>query len=87
MADLEQPKSQSSEPQDSSTTEQQSSPGALSMIQSVLAAMFGVQSDEKRAKDFETGNLGSFVFVGVIMVVIFVLTLITIVNSILESGA
>lgn len=83
MSDIEQSESQTSD----ATNEPQKPPGVLSMIQSVLAAMFGVQSDEKRAKDFETGNLGSFIFIGVVMVVIFVLALVSIVNSILENSA
>ena len=60
-------------------------PGILSIIQSVLAAMFGVQSEEKRAQDFETGHIGSYIFVGVVMVIIFIFTLISIVNFILEQ--
>lgn len=61
-------------------------PSMLSVVQSVLAAMFGVQSEEKRAQDFENGHIGYYIFVGVAMVIIFILTLVTIVNSILESS-
>lgn len=72
-----------------STTEQKSkdSPGLLSVIQSVLAAMFGVQSEEKRVKDFENGSAINYIVVGVVMVVIFIFSLIAIVNAILENSA
>ncbi|WP_444995498.1 DUF2970 domain-containing protein [Aliikangiella sp. IMCC44359] len=61
-------------------------PGILSIMQSVLAAMFGVQSDQKREQDFESGHIGSYIFVGVVMVVVFILVLVGIVNSILENA-
>ncbi|MCW8879945.1 MAG: DUF2970 domain-containing protein [Kangiellaceae bacterium] len=72
--------------QQSQSQDKQKSPGILSIIQSVLAAMFGVQSEEKRQQDFENGHAGSYIFVGIVMVVIFVFTLIAIVNSILENA-
>lgn len=62
------------------------SPGVLSMIQSVLAAMFGVQSEEKRQQDFENGHAGNYIFIGVVMVLIFIFTLIKIVDSILANS-
>lgn len=62
-------------------------PGVFGVMQSVLAAMFGVQSEEKRKQDFESGSAGSYIFVGIVMVIIFVLTIIYIVNTILEQSA
>jgi len=61
-------------------------PGILSILQSVIAAMFGVQSDTKRQQDFESGHFGSYIFVGIIMVITFVFTLVIIVNSIVENS-
>lgn len=72
--------------QPSQPQNEKKSPGLLSILQSVLAAMFGVQSEEKRQQDFEGGHAGSYIFVGIVMVVIFVFTLIAIVNSILENA-
>ena len=72
--------------QPEANSHQPGSPGILSIFQSVLAAMFGVQSEEKRMQDFETGNAASYIFVGVVMVVIFIFTLIAIVNTILEDA-
>jgi len=79
----EKPIDDESEQRDSSST---NPPGFLSILQSVVAAMFGVQSDKKRQQDFESGHPGSYIFVGVIMVIVFVLTLVAIVNSIVENS-
>lgn len=68
-------------------TEDQDSPGVFSVILSVLAAMIGIQSDKNRERDFEKGHIGNYIFVGIVVVVIFVFTLISIVNNILEDAA
>lgn len=60
-------------------------PGFFSVLQSVLAAMFGVQSDKKRQQDFEKGNAGEYIFIGIIMVVVFILTIMWIVNSAIDD--
>ena len=60
-------------------------PGLFSVFQSVIAAMFGVQSEEKRQQDFAGGNPINYIVVGIVMVIIFILTLVAIVNSILEK--
>ena len=60
--------------------------GFLGVIQSVLAAMFGVQSENNREKDFNEGKPGDYIVVGIVMVILFILTLIWVVNSILESS-
>ncbi len=62
-------------------------PGPLDVIFSVLAAMIGVQSEKNRERDFTKGDIGNYIFVGIIMVVIFIFTLISIVNNILEDAA
>lgn len=67
--------------------ESKNHPGFLSVLQSVIAAMCGIQSDEKRKKDFEGGNFSSYIFVGIIMCIVFVFGIIALVNSILENHA
>ena len=62
------------------------SPGPFQVIGSILAAMFGVQSDENRERDFNSGSMSHYIFVGVIVVAIFVFSLIAIVNNILEDA-
>ena len=47
---------------------------------STLAAAFGVQSQRNRAKDFEEGNAGWFILAGIILTVVFIFTVLTVVN-------
>ncbi len=61
-------------------------PGMLSLLQSVAAAAFGVQSEKKRQQDFQHGKPGDYIALGVIFVVVFIVTLIVIVNMVLSSA-
>ena len=60
--------------------------GPLQIIGSVLAAMIGIQSDDNRERDFTSGQIGNYIFVGIIVVIIFIFSLIAIVNNILEEA-
>ena len=63
--------------------------GGLSVLQvlgSVLAAMFGVQSSEKRRRDFEQGRIGVFIAAGVIFGLLFVVTLYLVVSLVLSQA-
>jgi len=75
-----------SEETNSTEATQAKHPGIISVIKSVLAAMVGIQSEENRKRDFEQGNLWNYLAVGVVMVFLFVITLVSIVNSILEEA-
>ena len=44
-----------------------------SVIRSVSASMFGVQSSKKHAEDFSQGNIASYAAVGIVATVLFVL--------------
>ncbi len=46
----------------------------LQLLGSVLAAMFGVQSNEKRIRDFSRGKPSHFIIAGIILTALFVLT-------------
>lgn len=77
------------EPADQQPENQQESSEKLSlwsMIQSVFAAIFGIQSDKNRQKDFKKGDAGQFITMGIIAVVIIMITMIMVVNSVLESA-
>jgi len=50
-------------------------PTLLQVFSSVLAAFFGVQSDKNRARDFQHGEPHQFIVVGLILTVVFVLTI------------
>ncbi|OQX34005.1 MAG: hypothetical protein B0D91_13200 [Oceanospirillales bacterium LUC14_002_19_P2] len=53
------------------------------VIQSVLAAAFGVQSNRNRERDFTEGKPGHFIIAGILFTVIFIIVLISIVNTVL----
>lgn len=63
-----------------------SRPSWLKVIQSVLAGLFGVQSGANRERDFTSGRPGDYIFIGIIAIVIFVLTLVGIVKWILADA-
>ena len=60
-----------------------SKPTLKQVIQSVLAAAIGVQSNANRERDFEQGSLTSYLIVGAIATVLFIVILLAIVSLIL----
>lgn len=59
-----------------------SKPTIHNVIKSVFAAAVGIQSDKNRQRDFEHGNLSSYIVVGIIFTVLFVILLVLLVSSI-----
>lgn len=53
-------------------------------IKSVAAALLGVQSNKNRQRDFTAGKFSHFVIIGLIFVVLFILTLMTIVSIVID---
>jgi UPF0716 family protein affecting phage T7 exclusion len=51
------------------------SPRFLSVLGSVLAGMFGVQSNRKREQDFTHGKPSQYIIIGLLVTVAFILTL------------
>mgnify|MGYP001817617346 CR=1 FL=1 len=51
----------------------QQAPSLLSVVGSVLASMFGVQSNKKREQDFTHGKPSQYIIVGLLMTVVFIL--------------
>lgn len=58
-------------------------PTLLQIIASVLAALFGVQSNKARMRDFQHGNAWIFIIMGLVAVILFVLTIYGVVSVIL----
>lgn len=54
------------------------------MLQSVVAAAFGVQSGKKRGRDFSRGKPSHFIILGVLFTLVFVLLLFAVVKLILR---
>ena len=59
-----------------------SKPGLLHVIKSVIAAGIGVQSNKNREIDFEHGSLSSYLIVGLIATLLFILALVFIVSTV-----
>ena len=54
--------------------------GLLQVMGSVFAASFGVQSRENKIRDFSRGEPVHFIIAGVTITVMFLVTLVTVVN-------
>ena len=52
----------------------------LSVIQSVLAAFFGVQSEQKRRQDFKHASPWPFIMTGILLTLILVILLVLLVR-------
>ena len=59
---------------------QQKRPGFFAIVLSTLAAAIGVQSNRNRERDFAQGSPLPFIAAGIIFTVLFILTVITVVN-------
>lgn len=59
----------------------------LQVIQSVLAASIGVQSDKNRERDFTQGSAKAFIIAGLIGTLLFILTIVTLVKLVLTSAS
>lgn len=70
-------------------TEQQppARPGLISVIKSVLASFFGVQSERNRRRDFQAGSPMQYIIVGLAATLVFVLVMWTVVRLILSAAA
>lgn len=53
------------------------------MLQSILAAAFGVQSGKNRARDFSRGKPSHFIALGLMFTALFVVVLFTLVQLVL----
>ncbi|GMU45712.1 MAG: hypothetical protein AMXMBFR26_04940 [Porticoccaceae bacterium] len=62
---------------------QQKPPGFFAIVLSTLAAAIGVQSSKNRERDFAQGSPLPFIAAGIIFTVLFILTVITVVNLVL----
>ena len=63
-------------------------PSLLSVLGSVMASMFGVQSNRKREEDFTHGKPSQYVIIGLLVTVAFVLTIWGVVSLVMKvAGA
>lgn len=59
-------------------------PSLLGVLGSVLASMFGVQSSRKREEDFTHGKPSQYVIIGLLVTVVFVLTIWGVVSFVMK---
>lgn len=59
-------------------------PSLLSVLGSVMASMFGVQSNRKRKEDFTHGKPSQYVIIGLLVTVVFMLTLWGVVSLVMK---
>jgi len=70
------------------TEETNEKPGLIAVIWSVLAALFGVQTEANRKRDFSQKNPLPYIIVFVILLVLFVLSVAGIVKLVMSlTGA
>ena len=60
---------------------------ALQVVSSVFAAGLGVQSSKNRERDFKQGRAGVFIAAGIIFTLLFIATVVTVVQLVLKSAA
>ena len=58
----------------------------LQVVSSVLAASLGVQSSKNRERDFKQGRAGVFIAAGIIFTVLFIGTVLTVVQLVLKNS-
>ena len=66
--------------------ESQQSLGFWQVVFSTLASFFGVQSQKNRERDFQHGNPAAFITAGLILTVLFILTVVAVVRMVLKSA-
>lgn len=59
-------------------------PTFIQVIWSVIAAMFGVQKNERRIRDFTYGNPKVFIAVGLLLAALFFITVFVVVKIVLH---
>ena len=65
-------------------TENKKKVSLLSIMSSVTAASFGVQTNKNRERDFEQGKFHHFVIGGIVFAVLFILLIVGIVNIVMH---
>ena len=59
----------------------------VKLVKTTLAAAIGVQTDKNRREDFESGSIFPYIAAGIIFTALFILTIILVVNLILNQSS
>ena len=68
------------------TDEKDDKPNLLQVIASVLMAGLGVQSKKNKERDFKHGSFKAFLIVGLIVTILFGVTVASVVSTVLDSA-
>jgi hypothetical protein len=68
------------------TDEKDEKPNLIQVIASVLMAGLGVQSKKNKERDFKHGSFKAFLIVGLIVTILFVVTVASVVSTVLDSA-
>lgn len=74
----------SNQPPDNSGSDRKTGP--LGTLQTILGAVFGVQSDKKRQEDFAKADPGRLIALGIITLVMIMAAMAFTVSAVLESA-
>jgi hypothetical protein len=69
---------------DQENEDQQQTPSFLGVLWSVMASMFGVQSTRRREADFTRGKPIHYILVGLLVTVVFIMTVWGVVKLVLS---
>ena len=72
--------------QDQTPNDNKKKIGILGTLQTILGAVFGIQSDKKRQEDFAKADPAKLITLGIVTVVIIIFVMILTVRSVLESA-
>lgn len=67
-------------------SESENNVSLFKVVLSVMAAMFGVQTSKNRDRDFAKGRPAAYIIVGLVMTVLFILTLWLVVKFVLSMA-
>jgi len=57
----------------------------MQMFVSMMMSYLGVASPERRKRDFERGNAKAFIGIGLLMLLLFILSVVTVVKLVLSN--
>jgi len=72
---------------DSEDSKDAQTPSFLGVLGSVIASMFGVQSNRKREQDFTHGKPSQYILVGLLVTVVFILAIWGVVSLVMKLAA
>lgn len=78
--------SQAKDTQEEEDKEEKAGMNPLQVVASVFAAGLGVQSSKNRERDFKQGRAGVFIAAGIIFTLLFIGTVVTVVQLVLKSA-